>query len=166
MGRRKKKKREEVTVVEESHMTLKILCFMSFIGFIIAMLVDTGNFISFSSVDELKVAVDQTQYEKLETQIEEWNGVGIDTSKQGLNKIGVMYALRTFVDVLAMVGVVFMFYRLKFGYIIYAVFQFVYVAIPFFFFGGVALLIVPYSSVAISLIYVALFTSQRKHLTR
>lgn len=166
MGRRKKKKKDVKIVQEDSYMTLKVLCFMSFVGFIIAMLVDTGNFISFNSVDELKAAADQTQYEQLETQIEEWNGVGIDTSKQGLKKVGTMYALRTFVDVLAMVGVVFMFYRLRFGYLIYTLFQFVYVAIPFLFFGGVALLIVPYSSVAITLIYVALFTSQRKHLTR
>lgn len=166
MGRRKKNRVKETVNEVVPHTALKVLCFMSFIGFIIAMLVDTGNFISFSSVDELKVAVDQTQYEQLETQIEEWDSVGIDTSKQGLNKVGVMYAVRTFIDVLAMVGVVFMYYRLKMGYIIYTLFQFVYVAVPFVFFGGAALLIVSYSSVAISLIYVALFTSQRKHLTR
>jgi hypothetical protein len=166
MGRRKKNKVNKAVGQEDSHMTLKVLCFMSFVGFIIAMLVDTGNFISFSSVDELKAAVDQTQYEQLENQIEQWEGVGIDTSRQGLNKIGTMYALRTFIDVLAMVGVVFMFYRLRFGYFIYTLFQFIYVAIPFLFFGGVALLIVPYSSVAITLIYVALFTTQRKHLNR
>ncbi len=166
MGRRKKNKVSETVVQEETHRTLKVLCFMSFVGFIIAMLVDTGNFISFSSVEELKASVNQTQYEQLETQIEKWEGLGIDTSNRGLNKIGTMYALRTFIDVLAMVGVVFMFFRLRLGYFIYAFFQFVYVAIPFLFFGGVAMLIVPYSSVAITLIYVALFTTQRKHLTR
>ena len=77
-----------------------------------------------------------------------------------------MYGIRTFIDVLAMVGVVFMYFRLKIGYIIYTLFQFVYVIVPFLFFGGFALFVVEYSSVAITLIYVALFTSQRKHLIR
>jgi len=166
MGRRKKK-RAPVKVVEvQSYTTLKVLCAMSFIGFILSMLADTGNFISFGSVEELKNAIDQTQYEQLETKIEEWDKLGLDTSPSGLKNVSAMYGIRTFIDVLAMVGVVFMYFRLKIGYIIYTIFQFVYVAIPFLFFGGFALFVVEYSSVAISLIYVALFTTQRKHLIR
>lgn len=166
MGRKKKKRPPVVLVEEESYTTLKLLCAMSFVGFILAMLTDTGNFISFGSVEELKQAVDQTQYEQLETKIEEWNNIGLDVSANGLKVVSAMYGIRTFIDVLAMVGVVFMYYRLKLGYIIYTIFQFVYVAIPFLFFGGYALFVVEYSSVAISLIYVALFTTQRKHLIR
>ena len=166
MGRRKKKRPPVTIVEEESYTTLKILCAMSFAGFIISMLTDTGNFISFGSIDELKQAVDQTQYEQIETKIEEWDKLGLDISTRGLKNVSAMYGIRTFIDVLAMVGVVFMYFRLKIGYIIYTLFQFVYVAIPFVFFGGFALFVVEYSSVAISLIYVALFTSQRKHLIR
>ena len=87
-------------------------------------------------------------------------------SNKGLKNVSAMYGIRSFIDILAMVGVVLMYFRLKMGYLIYTLFQFIYVAIPFLFFGGFALFVVEYSSVAISLIYVALFTSQRKHLIR
>lgn len=139
---------------------------MSFIGFIISMLVDTGNYISFSSVEEMKTADNQIPYEQIETQLEQWAEIGIDVTEKGVNKIATMYAVRTLIDVLAMVGVVFMFYRIRVGYYIYVLFQFLYVFVPFLFFGSLALFVVPYSSVAITLIYVALFTSQQKKLTR
>lgn len=168
MGRRKKKRPPKVqeNVKEESYMTLKVLCFMSLAGFIISMVSDTGNYISFGSFEEMKTAPDQTQFEILETQIEQWKEIGVDVSKRGLERISAMYATRTFIDIFAMVGVVFMYFRLKIGYFIYALFQFVYIAVPYFFIGGVATFVVPFSSVAITLIYVALFTSQRKHLIR
>ena len=167
MGRRKKKKSNlKETEQEESYTALKVLCVMSFIGFIISMLVDTGNYISFSSIEEMKMASNQLPYEQIETQLEEWNEIGVDVSKKGLDRIATMYAIRTLIDVLAMVGVVFMFYRIRVGYYIYVLFQFLYVIVPFLFFGSLALFVVPYSSVAITLIYVALFTSQQKKLTR
>lgn len=168
MGRRKKKRpsKQEELQIEESYLTLKVLCFMSLAGFIISMVSDTGNYISFGSFEEMKTAPDQTQFEILETQIEQWKEIGIDVSKRGLERVSAMYAARTFVDIFAMVGVVFMYFRLKIGYVIYTLFQFVYIAVPYFFFGGLATFIVPFSSVAITLIYVALFTSQRKHLLK
>lgn len=166
MGRRKKKRPPVAVVEEQSYTTLKVLCAMSFVGFIISMLADTGNFISFGSIEKLKIAADQTQFEQIETKIEEWNTLGLDVSNKGLKNVSAMYGIRSFIDILAMVGVVLMYFRLKMGYLIYTLFQFIYVAIPFLFFGGFALFVVEYSSVAISLIYVALFTSQRKHLIR
>ncbi len=164
MGRRKKKRNREPEQEDASYTALKILCIMSFIGFIISMLVDTGNYISFSSVEEMKTATNQIPYEQIETQLEQWAEIGIDVTDKGLNRIATMYAIRTLIDVLAMVGVVFMFYRIRVGYYIYVLFQFLYVFVPFLFFGSLALFVVPYSSVAITLIYVALFTSQQKNL--
>lgn len=168
MGKRKKKRppkaQEEIT--EESYMALKVLCFMSFAGFIISLVSDTGNYISFGGFEDMKTAPDQTQFELFETQLEQWEEIGLDISKRGLERISAMYAARTFVDIFAMVGVVFMYFRLKIGYIIYAIFQFVYIAVPYLFLGGFASVVVSFSSVAITLIYVALFTSQRKHLIK
>ncbi|MCT4581060.1 MAG: hypothetical protein N4A35_06545 [Flavobacteriales bacterium] len=168
MGRRKKKRppKAQEEPVEVSYLPLKVLCFMSLAGFIISMVADTGNYISFGSFDEMKSAPDQTQFEILETQLEQWKEIGLDVSKRGVEKISVMYAVRTFIDIFAMVGVVFMYFRLKIGYIIYTIFQFTYIAVPYFFFGGLATFVVPFSSIAITLIYVALFTAQRKHLIR
>ncbi len=165
MGKHKKKKKNK-TANEEVFHALKILCIMSFVGFILSMLVDTGNYLSFSSVEELKVAKNQVPYEKLETTIDSFESVGLDVSQRGLNKVALMYAVRTLIDVLAMVGVVLMYFEIKKGLIIYTLFQFIYVLVPFLFFGGVALVVVSYSSVAITLIYVALFTSQRKYLVK
>jgi len=165
MGKRKVKHKKE-PIVEEVFHAIKILSVMSFVGFILSMLVDTGNYMSFSSVEELKLAINQAPYEKLETTIDNFESVGLDVSQKGLDKIALMYVVRTLIDILAMVGVVFMFFEIKKGLIIYTVFQFLYVAIPFLFFGGAALVVVPYSSVAITLIYVALFTSQRKYLVK
>ena len=165
MGKKKAKKKKEV-IKEEVFHAIKILCVMSFVGFILSMLVDTGNYMSFSSVEELKMAKDQIPFEKLETTIDNFESVGLDISQKGLDKVAFMYLMRTLIDILAMVGVVFMFFEIKKGLIIYTIFQFVYVLVPFLFFGGVALVVVPYSSVAITLIYVALFTSQRKYLVK
>lgn len=158
------KNKEETT--NNIHTSLKVLCYMSLVGFIISLITDIGNYISFGSIEELKKMPNQEQYEILENSIEKWGKAGVDVSKRGVEKISNMYFIRGFVDILAMVGVVFMYFKLKIGYVIYTIFQFVYVSIPFLFFGGFALLIVPYSSVAITLIYVALFTTQRKYLDR
>jgi len=171
MGRKKKntnklRNTKENTAQVEAGGALKFLCLFSTIGFVISMLVDAGNYVSFSSIEELKKAVDQTQYEILETKIDLWQGIGIDTSIHGLKKVANMYAIRALIDVFAMLGVTLMFYKTKLGFIIYTISQFIYIAIPLFFFGSYAFFIVPYTSAIINLIYVALFASQYKYLTR
>ncbi len=165
MGKKKSKKNKAPKVEEVFH-AIKILCVMSFVGFILAILVDTGNYMSFSSVEELKTAINQAPYEKLETTIDKFESVGLDVSQSGLDRVAFMYLVRTLIDILAMVGVVLMFFEIRKGLIIYTIFQFIYVLVPFLFFGGVALVVIPYKSVAITLIYVALFTSQRKYLVK
>ena len=64
----------------------------------------------------------------------------------------------------ALLGVALMFFKIKLGYIIYVIFQLAYVSVCFVIIEENALKIIPLGSIAISLIYVALFTTQRKHL--
>jgi len=67
---------------------------------------------------------------------------------------------------LAMVGTALMFFQIRKGYFIYAFFQLLYVLLPVILFAGDAFTIMDKRLLIIPLIYVALFTTQLKHLTR
>ena len=54
-------KKEMVKI--ETPKGLKVLCIMSFIGFALAMAVDTGNYLSYSSIDALKSSANQSGWE-------------------------------------------------------------------------------------------------------
>ena len=122
---------------------LKILCVLSVIGFIASMYIDAGNYFLFSNIDQYN---------------------NIDTSKEGIEMIAWMFFGRGVLDVLVLLGIMLMFYKLKIGFNIYVLFQILYVVLPFYLIGKNVNVIVPYELMMINLIYVALFNTQRKHL--
>lgn len=167
-------KKIEITEKLETPNSLKILCIMSFIGFALAMAQDTSFYLTFGSIQDLIESSDQTTWELLETKFDLLQDKGITiheadgkTIKEDLStRISIMYIYRSILDVLALLGVSMMFIRLKLGFIIYAIFQAAYAIIPFVMFGAAGGLIVGNASIAITLVYIALFLTQKRHLIR
>ena len=143
---------------------LKILCVLSVIGFIASMYIDAGNYFLFSNIDQYKSTADQVLVEQLETKLALIDDNNIDTSKEGIEMIAWMFFGRGVLDVLVLLGIMLMFYKLKIGFNIYVLFQILYVVLPFYLIGKNVDVIVPYELMMINLIYVALFITQRKHL--
>jgi len=158
----------------ETPKSLKILCIMSFIGFALAMANDTYFYMTYGSLEDVKASADQVAWELIEgkldaleaggTNIYEADGKTISESLSA--RISLMYIYRSILDVLALLGVSMMFIRLKLGFIIYAVFQAAYAAIPFVMFGSAGGIIVGNASVAITLVYIGLFLTQKRHLIK
>lgn len=146
--------------------SLKILCIMSFIGFALAMANDTYFYMSYSSIEEVKASADQTTWELIEDKLDLFEEKGGNVSEDGTLRISLMYIYRSIFDVLALLGVSMMFIRLKLGFIIYAAFQAAYAAIPFVMFGSIGGIIVGNASIAITLVYIGLFLTQKRHLIR
>ena len=143
---------------------LKVLCFLSFLGFVYCMAFDSSKFITYQFYNPDVLVEDSDAYDVITKELDLWSDNGIDVSEKGINFIALNFLLRSGFDVLALLGVALMFYRMKMGYSIYLICQLIYVAIPFFFFSKGASSIVPLQIAAVNLIYIALFTTQRKHL--
>ena len=77
-----------------------------------------------------------------------------------------MYIYRSILDVLALLGVSMMFIRLKLGFVIYAIFQAAYASNSFCNVWNCWRIIVGNASIAITLVYIALFLTQKRHLIR
>jgi len=164
----------EITEKLETPKSLKILCIMSFIGFALAMANDTYFYMSYGAIEDVKASADQTTWELLETKFDLLQDKGINiheadekTINEDLSmRISLMYIYRSILDVLALLGVSMMFIRLKLGFVIYAIFQATYASVPFVMFGTAGGLIVGNASIAITLVYIALFLTQKRHLIR
>lgn len=86
-----------------------------------------------------------------------------------------LYAVRVVFDLLAMVGVAFMFFKIKIGWTFYWIFQVAYFLSPYVFlnfqfepswpyFTGIAFVMFPLFNNMIHLVYVLLFMSQKEQL--
>tara|TARA_B110000495_G_C22987490_1_gene581134 strand:- start:1208 stop:1651 length:444 start_codon:yes stop_codon:yes gene_type:complete len=147
---------------------------MSFIGFALAMAQDTSFYLTYGSIQDVIESSDQTTWELLETKFDLLQDRGINIHEvdgKTINKdlsmrVSIMYIYRSILDVLALLGVSMMFIRLKLGFVIYAIFQAAYAVIPFVMFGTAGGIIVGNASIAITLVYIALFLTQKRHLIR
>jgi len=165
---------QKVETIEklETPKSLKILCIMSFLGFAAAMVIDTVNYLSYSSIEDVMKTSQgfEDMSEKLQlfskNDIEVFGANSKDISTAITMRIALLFMIRAFIDVIALLGVSMMFIRLKLGFVIYAIFQAAYAAIPFVMFGTAGGLIVGYDSIAITLVYIALFLTQKRHLIR
>ena len=149
---------------EQSFKGLKILCFLSLLGFVYCMAFDSTKFLTYSSLDVDSLVEDSASYEAINNEILRWEDVGIDVSEKWLHRISLLFLIRSILDVLALLGVALMFYRMKIGFSIYAIFQLCYVISPFVFFGVNGTAVAPLNMMAINLIYLALFFTQKKNL--
>ena len=164
----------EITEKLETPKSLKILCIMSFIGFALAIAQDTSFYLTYGSIQDVIESSDQTTWELLETKFDLLQDRGINIHEvdgKTINKdlsmrVSIMYIYRSILDVLALLGVSMMFIRLKLGFVIYAIFQAAYAVIPFVMFGTAGGIIVGNASIAITLVYIALFLTQKRHLIR
>lgn len=165
-----KNKKQSTSEVKEVKLEvpngLKFLCLFSFLGFIYCLLLDTSDYLAYSNFHELATSADQSAFELMEERMAKYEMNDIDISDKGMTKLARMSIYRTIFDVIAMVGTALMFFRVKRGFYIYAVSQFLYVAIPFFMFGLSTFAIFEKGMVMIPIIYIGLFTTQIKHLTR
>ena len=147
---------------------------MSFIGFALAMTQDTSFYLTYGSIQDVMESSNQTTWELLETKFDLLQDKGINIHEvdgKTINKdlsmrVSIMYIYRSILDVLALLGVSMMFIRLKLGFVIYAIFQAAYAVIPFVMFGTAGGIIVGNASIAITLVYIALFLTQKRHLIR
>jgi hypothetical protein len=149
---------------EESFKGLKILCFLSVLGFVYCMAFDSTKLLTYSSLDVDSMVEDSASYEMINNELLRWTDSEIDVSKKGLQKVSLLFLIRSILDVLALLGVALMFYRMKIGFSIYAIFQLCYVVSPFVFFGINGTAVAPLNMMAINLIYLALFFTQEKNL--
>ena len=143
---------------------LRILCILSVIGFVYSMANDSVNYYTYANNEELSKTNDSKLKEQIDDKMSYFNENGVDVTKEGLEKISWLYLGRSIIDVLALLGVTLMFYKLKIGFNIYVIFQICYVVIPFVIIGNKASVIIPYKEMVITMVYVALFVTQRKHL--
>lgn len=149
---------------EQSFKGLKILCFLSLLGFVYCMAFDSTKFLTYSSLDIDNMIEDSASYEAINNEVLRWEDAGIAVSEKGLHRISLLFLIRSILDVLALLGVALMFYRMKIGFSIYAIFQLCYVISPFVFFGVNGTAVAPLNMMAINLIYLALFFTQKKNL--
>ena len=149
---------------EQSFKGLKILCFLSLLGFVYCMAFDSKKFLTYSSLDIDNMIEDSASYEAINNEVLRWEDAGIAVSEKGLHRISLLFLIRSILDVLALLGVALMFYRMKIGFSIYAIFQLCYVVSPLVFFGVNGTAVAPLNMMAINLIYLALFFTQKKNL--
>ena len=142
---------------------LKVLCFLSFIGFVYCMAFDSSKFLTYSSYDPDTLIEDSAAYELINQEIDQWSLHKIDVSKKGIQKVSYLFLARSIFDVISLLGVTLMFFKMKLGFSIYSLSQLLYVLLPFVFFGLAAKEIVPLNMMMVNLIYVALFLTQKKH---
>ena len=143
---------------------LKLLCILSVFGFVYCMAYDSSKYLTYSNYDSSVSIKDARAYELIEDELKKWENNGIPVDKIGISKIALLFLIRSIIDVLALLGVALMYYRIKLGYTIYSIFQISYVALPFVLLGENAGVVITIGSMAINLIYVALFTTQKKYL--
>ena len=151
---------------------LKWLCYLSFIGFLYCFVTDTGFcFAFFEASDDINLV-----NESLRAIIENWTDKGFIYDEFMKNQLIKFYAIRIVFDILAVVGVVLMFLKIKLGWTFYWIFQIAYVLSPFMlldfefttnwpYFAGFAVLVTSIFNSFIHLIYVLLFFSQKKNLS-
>ena len=144
--------------------SLKLLCLLSFIGFIYCMALDSAKFITYQFYSPDNLIEDSNAYEIISNELNTWSMKGVDVSEKGIQLIALNFFLRSTFDVLALFGVALMFYQLKIGYSIYVFFQLLYIVVPFLIFLDGAFSVVPLQITAVNLVYIGLFTTQRKHL--
>ena len=150
---------------------LKWLCLLSLIGFIYCFVSDIGYFFLF--LDDLSVESEKSSF--LNLVIDNLGENGFEFNEYLASQLRSLYALRIVFDILAMVGVAFMYLKIKLGWTFYWIFQVAYVLAPYIFlnfefqaswpyFTGIALVMFPLFNNMIHLVYVLLFMSQREQL--
>ena len=98
------------------------LCILSFIGFIYCIANDSLHCFLFMSSP---ISVENMN-DGLRIVLEQWEEQGFIYNEYYQNQLVKVYGARIAFDVLAMVGVGMMFYRLKLGWIFYWIFQLAY----------------------------------------
>lgn len=144
--------------------SLKVLCILSFIGFVFCLVRDSSDYFAYSNYDEIGQGTEA--FDKMETRLAEFDKNDIDVSPLGMEKLTLSATYRTIFDVLAMVGTALMYFRIKRGFYIYGMFQLLYVIVPFAMFGIGAMVVYDKLALVPPLIYLILFTTQFKHLNR
>jgi hypothetical protein len=150
---------------------LKWLCLLSLIGFIYCFVSDIGYFFLF--LDDLSVKSEKSSF--LNLVIDNLGENGFEFNEYLASQLRSLCALRIVFDILAMVGVSLMFFKIKLGWTFYWIFQVAYVLAPYIFlnfefqatwpyFTGIALVMFPLFNNMIHLVYVLLFMSQRAQL--
>jgi len=151
--------------------SLKWLCLLSLIGFIYCFVSDIGYFFLF--LDDLSVESEKSSF--LNLVIDNLGENGFEFNEYLASQLRSLYSLRIVFDLLAMVGVTLMFFKIKLGWTFYWIFQVAYVLAPYIFlnfefqaswpyFTGIALVMFPLFNNMIHLVYVLLFMSQRAQL--
>ena len=150
---------------------LKWLCLLSLIGFVYCFVFDLGYFTLF--LDSGENISEKNSF--LNLIIENLKDNGYVFNQYLASQLKKLYALRIVFDLLAMVGVAFMFFKIKIGWTFYWIFQVAYVLSPYIFLdcdfqiswpylSGIALIMFPLFNNMIHLVYVLLFMSQRTQL--
>ena len=150
---------------------LKWLCLLSLIGFIYCFVFDLGYFTLF--LDSGGNRSQSNSFLRIIIENLEDNGFGFN--QYLVSQLKKLYAIRIVFDLLAMVGVAFMFFKIKIGWTFYWIFQISYFLSPYIFLdfdfqiswpylSGIALVMFPLFNNMIHLVYVLLFMSQRSQL--
>jgi len=141
---------------------LKLLCLLSLLGFVYCISNDTSHWAFFNHTEDLKN--NQDAFESMETLKENWKGKDLEFNELIRLKLVRFYLVRAVIDVLVLLGVALMNFKLKKGFVIYAVFQIAYIISPFFFLDEYASVVVPVSTSIIHFVYIFLFYTQYKKL--
>ena len=141
---------------------LKLLCLLSLLGFVYCISNDTSHWAFFNHSEDLKN--NQDAFESMETLKENWKGKGLEFNELIRLKLVRFYLVRAVIDVLVLLGVALMNFKLRKGFMIYAVFQIAYIVSPFFFLDEYASVVVPISTSVIHFVYIFLFYTQYQKL--
>jgi hypothetical protein len=151
---------------------LKWLCYLSFTGFIYCFVTDLGFCLAFLDASNDLAKVEGSLLDI----IENWEEKGFVYDGYVRSELVKFYGSRLVFDILAVVGVVLMYFKIKLGWTFYWIFQLAYVLSPFLlldfqmepqwpYLSGFSLIVVPLFSAMIHLVYVLLFFSQKKNLS-
>tara|TARA_B100001093_G_C26541697_1_gene890585 strand:- start:322 stop:795 length:474 start_codon:yes stop_codon:yes gene_type:complete len=141
---------------------IKLLCILSLLGFIYCISNDASHWAFFNHTEELKN--NQEAYESMEDLKLNWKNQGLEYNDIIRKKLVKFYLVRAIIDVLALLGVALINFRLKKGFVIYSVFQLSYILAPFFLLDEYATIVVPVTTSIIHLVYIFLFYTQYKKL--
>jgi len=141
---------------------LRLLCLLSLCGFVYCMAIDATNCYVFAFLEEVKK--NPAALDGLQSTIDDWETKGIVFNEDLVSQLIKLYAFRVAFDVLALLGVALVYFRIKLGLTIYIIFQLSYVVFPFALLGQQSMVIFPIISVFIHLLYIVLFLTQKKKL--
>jgi len=146
-----------------------ILGILSMLGFVFSVVSDLSYYMGVETYVNEEFEEGNPAKELYEQNILEWDKQGLDTTPLGLKKIARLFLIIGLINLPILLGVAFLFYRIKIGFEIYAVCQLAYMLIPIYMIGldfYPLFRVLGYGDLFIMLLFVIMWGIQRKNMQK